>query len=443
MLVFPQLSANPNLRRSLLWPLGIVPLSMASTCEDGENRPIDPMSPQTSARAPLHQHTNSMSRHIRSPTKPSTSIHVASPRYVHQYRDLMDKQRQTFDEERALWHTERTELQEKIFQLEASLHRYQAISSSQVSSPIEANGSEKSHSFSPAAVDESRHTSTGDEFWRGSGGKSNARPKRTFSDSSNQSLKMEDRLPIISEDPNPHKPKAASFPIDSIGSGSLRKAGIRGIGTDKNLDGITFRKSSLAPSISESLTTPQPSLSNRSPSPTRVSPGSITIPPFLLTEPDDPYTKDAGHTPLARRSQYNPDGKPSALSSGLATPTEPEVDRPPLEPRASAVKVPSERTESYFPNLEEDMDGDVELQWPLGLKNDKAEDKTFLNELDSKLLQAARSKPAEPPERSESDKENVGEDKSFIQPEPEPKLRIKRSMNFGSQLGAANCGKGF
>ena len=400
------------------------------------------MSSQISDCVPLQPYANSASRRIRSPAKPSTSTHVASPHYVHQYRNLLDKQRQVFDEERALWQTERTELQEKIYQLEASLHRYQAISSSQVSSPIEANGFEKGHPFSPEAIDGSRHTSTGDEFWRGSGGKSNARPKRTFSDSSNQSSKLEDRLPMISEDPDSQKLKAASFPIDSIGSGSLRKASTRGIETDKDLDGITFRKSSLAPSITESLTTPE-SLLRRSPSPTRLSTKSNVFPPFLLTEPVDPYIKDAGHTPLARRSEYILDGKSSALSSTSATPTRPEVERPPLEPRASVFKVPSERTDSYFPNLEDEMDGDVELQEPLGLRNSKVEDKTFLTELDSKLLQAARSKTAEPPEPNESDKENVEEDKSFIQPEPEPKLRIKRSMNFGSQLGAANCGKGF
>lgn len=419
---------------------------MTSTGDNSANPPIYPVLSQNSDRVPSPHHASSTKRRITSPTKPSTSTHFASPRYVHQYRNLMDKQSRVFEEERALWHIERTELHEKIDQLEAALRRYQAISTSQVSSPIEANRLEKGYSFDKGAIDGSRHVSTGDEFWRGPGGKSNAQPTRTFSDSSHQSAKIDDRLPMISEDRNdPNLPnlKAASLPIGSIGSGGLLKASTRGIGTDKDLDGITFRKSSLTPSITESLATAHSLSSHRSPSPIRVSPRSIAIPPLFLTEQNDPYTKDAGHTPLARRSEYILDGKNGAVSSDFTTPTQPEVERPPLEPRASMVKVPSERADSYFPDSQEGLDEDAELQEPLGLKNNKAEDKIFLTELDSKLLQAARSNTLETPEPSDVDKENVGEDKSFIQPEPEPKLRIKRSMNFGSQFGAANCGKGF
>lgn len=397
------------------------------------------LSPRIQDRVPVPQPQSSVGRKA-SPTRTSTSFLVASPQYVHQYRTLMDHQRQVFDEERALWHTERSEMQERIARLEASLRRYQAISSSQVSSPIEANGSGKSSSWNSGHYDGLAKKFTGDEFWRGSGGKNDAQPTRTFTNAVDQSLKAEDRLPVIVENFVASRPKAASFSISAIDSRTLSKASTRGIGTDKNLDGITFRKSIPAPTITESLMRSQVSLPPQSSSPARVSSGSVPMLSSHLIGHPDPYTKDAGHTPLARRSEFNLDGGSSALSSGLATPTQSEIERPPLEPRVSAISMPSERADSYFPHIEGDNDGDTKLQEPLGLKdNDVANDK-FLDMVDSKLLQVVQSKTLEP---SEPDKENIGEGKSFDQPEPEPKLRIKKSMNFGSQFGASSCGKGF
>lgn len=346
----------------------------------------------------------------------------------------MDHQRQVFDEERALWHTERFEMQEMIARLEASLRRYQSISSSQVSFPIEANGSGKSSSWNSGHYDGLAKKFTGDEFWRGSGGKNDAQPTRTFTDPADQSLKAEDRLPVVVENSVASRPKAASFSISAIDPRTPTKASTRGIGTDKNLDGITFRKSIPAPTITESLMKSQVSL------PPQSSSGSVPIPSSHLIGHPDPYTKDAGHTPLARRSESNLDGGSSALSSGLATPTQSEIEQPPLEPRASSISMPSERADSYFPHTEGDNDGDTELQEPLGLKENEVANNKFLDMVDSKLLQVAQSKTLEP---SESDKENIDEGKSFDQPEPEPKLRIKKSMNFGSQFGASSCGKGF
>lgn len=121
------------------------------------------------------------------------------------------------------------------------------------------------------------------------------------------------------------------------------------------------------------------------------------------------------------------------------------------------VKIPCERQDSYFPPPKENEDGednvsdadadaDPELQGPLGLKNEVGGDQHFLHELDSKLLQAAKEETHSPPEGSVGDenKENRAEkeDEKFEQPEQEPKLRIKRSMNFGSQLGDRHCGRG-
>lgn len=249
----------------------------------------------------------------------------------------------------------------------------------------------------------------------------------------------------------------------------LRKPSVSGTELDKNLDGINFRSTTLSPVLAKKVMTPQ-SPSPRSPSPSRLSPRTIQLPSSKLEEPIDPYTKDAGHTPLARRTYLNGDGA-SSEGDG-ATPTQPELGRPPLEPHVSFAKLPSERSDSYFPvaedesQVEEDKsrdgedksrdekdrsrdaednsrDEDPELRGPLGLNNKQGEDNQFLNELDSKLLQAARSGSFSPPsvglDRKDFPKE---EGKDFEQPEPEPRLRIKRSMNFGSAFGAKTLGKG-
>ena len=397
--------------------------------EDSGDGSSQDLYPKMQDRVPAQQLWSSANQLSASPTMPISSL-VASPQYVQQYRTVMDHQRQVFEEERALWHTERSEMQEKIARLEASLGLYQVGCSSQGSSPIEPNGSGQSDSWN--YYNGVTKTFTGDEFWRGAGGKNDAQPKRTFANSADQSLNVENRLPMIVEESMAYRPKVDSFSISSIDSRPLGKASTPGIGTDKDLDGITFRTST------ESLMASRVSLPHQSPSPTGVSSGSMPKPSSLSRALADPYTKDAGHTPLARKSGYTLDGGLGTVSSELPTPIQPELERPPLEPHASAIQMPSERADSYFPtSTEGDNDGDTELQEPLGLMDNCAANDEFLNMVDSKLLRVAQSKTSDP---SESDKENM---ESFEQPEPEPPLRIKKSMNFGSQFGASSCGKGF
>ncbi|CAD6579033.1 MAG: hypothetical protein ASARMPREDX12_009044 [Alectoria sarmentosa] len=413
-------------------------------------------SPQ--GRLPRLPSLSSASRLPGSPLRISISSQVASARYVKQFQALMEHQRQTFDEERALWNTERTELHERIAQLEGSLRRYQAISSSDVSSPINnrTRGSQSNSSlWSPLSKDGSSHTSvtaTGDEIWRGP--KPDVQPTRTFSDPMPQASKRgdQDRLPSIAEDTTCGRKDSSDMqPV-------LYKPNVSGAEIDKNLDGINFKSITLSPVPARKVMTPQ------SPSPETPSPGTIQLPSSKLEAPLDPYTKDAGHTPLARRTFFNADGA-SSEGDG-ATPIQSETERPSFEPQVSVAKLPSERSDSYFPVAEEESrvekdksqngedeswdekddsgDEDPELKGPLGLDNGSGEDKQFLDELDSKLLQAARSETSSLPSVSMDDgasSEKAGE--TFEQPEHEPKLRIKRSMNFGSAFGAKTCGKGF
>ena len=237
----------------------------------------------------------------------------------------------------------------------------------------------------------------------------------------------------------------------------LHKPSMSSAAIDKNLDGINFRSSPLSQVSTKKVMTPQ-SPSPRTSSPSCLSPRTIQLPASKFEAPVDPYTKDAGHTPLAPRAYRNTDGA-SSVGDGT-TPTQHEMERPPLEPHASRAKLPSERSDSYFPISEKEFqhtnhdtqdsgdksrDEDPELNGPLGLdngKNEGEEDKHFLNELDSKLLQAAKSD-ALSPTGTDLDSDSPPEHgKSFEQPEHEPKLRIKKSMNFGSAFGAKPFGKG-
>lgn len=375
------------------------------------------------------------------------SSHTASPRYMRQFHAVIEHQREVHSEERALWHTERAELHEKIVQLEASLRRYQAISSSQVSSPVNKNASSKESSlWSLSSIDGPRHTSTsasatGEEVWRP---KTDVEPTRTFSDLSNQAAKVENRLPSISEDVTAASHRESTGSVSKSQSAPL-KPSVNVPQIDRNLDGITFKSSGPAPTKGNNIMTPQ-SPSPPSPSPSRISSSSIELPSSVLAEPQDPYTKDAGHTPLAPRSNLNTDGAASARSSNVTTPTQPETERPPLEPHTTSIRLPAERSDSYFPPTEDRPDdADPELSGPLGLKNIKGEDDKFLNELDSKLQRAASSDTLEPSAvagASDSDGSTGIDEKAFEQPEEEPKLRIKRSMNFGSAFGAKSIGKG-
>ncbi|KAK3167598.1 hypothetical protein OEA41_010725 [Lepraria neglecta] len=402
----------------------------------------------SSSRVPRQQTVASASRLPGSSSRSSPSPQPASARYIKQFHALMERQRQVHNDERALWIIERMELQEKVTQLENSLRRHEAISTSQVSSPVEKSGSGADSGFlSLLNPDGSRHTSTsttGDEPWRGP--KNAVQPTRTFSDDSTQSAKP-DRLPSIAENPLSSRRHRQSSEHSTDRPDTHHKPSIDGAEIDKDLDGITLKASGLTLSIApKNIMTPQ------SPSPAKVSPGTIELPPSTLGVPEDPYTKHAGHTPLVHGTYLNNDGASSTGSADVETPTQPEQERPPLEPQHSRVRLPSERSDSYFPTApKETYDEDPELQGQLGLTNDDSKDRPFLDAVDSKLEQAARKKRSEPDavagaadQEGEGDSGDKGgeEDKEFEQPEREPQLRIKRSMNFGSAFGFKNCGKG-
>ena len=404
-----------------------------------------PLYSRTNGQLPLQQPVSSASRMPNSPSHGSFSSHIASFKYVEQHRLFLEHQRQLHNEERELWHQERQELHAKISELETTVRQLQHRSNSDIISPTGVSGFALAPfgSFSSNRGSRTTSGSTGDEFWRGAGGKSDAVPTRTFSESSEYSTaRSDDRwMPSIAEDNNSGQ-AVVSRQTSHESPESHHKPSIDGAEIDKNLDGISFKPSAVAPSFVKSIITPQ------SPSPLQSSP--FSNPPEQSASEVlavvDPYIQDAGHTPLARGLS------PHVFSdnaSELATPTMSEQGSQVREPRPSIAisRQPNERSNSYFPPPPETIEEDPELAAPLGLQNQDSEDTNFLNELDSKLLQAAKSavfSPAETEQSSEPKKENNAEmdGKNFEQSENEPKLRIKRSMNFGSVFGAKKCGKG-
>ena len=407
---------------------------------------------RSDGQLPLQQQVSSASQMPASPAKGSFSTHIASSQYVAQHRTFVEHQRSLHDEERALWHLERQELHNKISELEATIRQLQSKSSVELNSPRGGIPPGTFGSFSSNRGSQTTSGSTGDEFWRGAGGKSDSIPTRTFSESSDFSTTIDERrMPSIAEHDSDGTPIASLAPISRVisheSSNSHHRPSIDGAKIDKNLDGISFKSAALPPFILKSVITPQSPSPLQSPLSTRHSPQRLELSASNLLEANKLYTKDAGHTPLARGASVYSNG-----TSDQVTPKLPDAEEGRFEPRPSVAvsRPPNERSDSYFPQAPEtidEADEDPILKDPLGLQNDKSGDKSFLGELDHKLLQVARSNTFSPSETSELEgpnKENKSQadDKSFDQPEPEPKLRIKRSMNFGSQFGAKSCGKG-
>ena len=378
----------------------------------------------------LHQVVSSASQMPVSPRKSPTARYISSQRHAQQYRLLMDHQRELFDEERRLWYTERLELYEKLSRLESSLRKYESLPSNQV--PFSPKNHSRVPIGGPIITTAPSFKSTGDEFWRGAGGKSDAQPTRVFSDSTNQTFEGE-KNHRLAENVVKQKPMVSSVQDSAVLAAQNRD--IQSI--NENLDGIIFKQNPKISSISQSLMTPQSPSPSQSTSSAHLYPKTDVALTSLLTEPYDIYTKDAGHTPIAPRHNHQLDG--SATLSVLVTPTKPENEKPPFEPHTSILRPPCERSDSYFPSVDEE-NGEVELKEPLGLTNNSHADKDFLEELNSKL-HAARFDTLGSLE-SNSTEQPTEEGPSIDEPEPEPPLRIKKSMNFGAPFGSAHYAKG-
>ena len=451
----------------LMSPTSFLPNVENAPPSDHRSRPPDPI--------PLQEPVSSASQIPNPQSKLRSGYrHLASRPYVEEYQELVDNLRQAHTKDRRLWQMEREELHERILELESELQLLrggQGINTTALTDVL-SNANLGALSAKPSL--KSSSDGTGREFWRGPGGMSDAHPTRTFSDTSSVSTFSNVHLPSISEDfDSTVRKKSAGSNTDSRPLSPLRQshrlASIPGDRVDANFDGISFKPSGLPPSIVKSIL---PSISGspsplNSPSPlTSLSPSSkpiaeprpklLNLPSSLLTA-DELRLEDAGHTPLARLVSDT-----SSDASSAVTPTSrvPEIERLPPEPYSTQdiVKPPHERRDSYFPAISESIDEDPILKEPLGLTNDKdgKEDHGFLNALDSKLLEAQRSSISDLASHLDHHEgstlgKTMSQNGAFSHngesgtrgdcDDSEPKLRIKRSINFGTVFGAANCGR--
>ncbi|MCJ1308009.1 hypothetical protein MMC25_001659 [Agyrium rufum] len=426
--------------------------------------------PFTSARQngtlPLQQRISSASEIPTSSRQPPHSSHVASMQYVEQCQRILERSREVHAEERALWQLERAELHARIGELELALRRMRSTTSSD-----ESTTSASTHGQSDMArsafgnyrlPQSSSRTSasTGDEYWRGAGGKVDAHPRRAFSDESSIHASGDHKMPSIAENGRP------MMESNRTREDSSHHASVDGAAIDKNLDGIMFKPSAVPDVVIRSLQNSASPSPLRSPSPSRSVPAPLDLSGSRRLAPEELLTKDAGNTPIATRRSHLRDSAASPTSSDILTPTTAKPDLSVRAPRPSIAPRPGEHSDTYFPPgdlavdddvLEEYEDTDPALKGPLSLQDPNGvDDRSFLSELNSKLEHVAKSRDISParehlsPPVVESSKENTkkstgGDDagEDFDEPEPEVRLKIKRSMNFGSQFGSSSFGTKF
>ena len=432
--------------------------SPPSFTTSAEATPVAERQARSNGLIPLQQPISSASRLPNASQNASSFSHTTSFKYIEQHRVVVERQRQLHDEEKALWNLERQELHSKISELESILQQLTGRKGSEfspLSAPMFPPRTFGSLTDSYSHGSRTTSESVGDEFWRGAGGKSDSIPTRTFSESSDYSIGKPDerRVPSIAKD------RRGSSMIESPDDISRQRShetdeqrprhSIDGASLHKDLDGISFKPTALQPTVVKCIITPQsPSPLHPSSPPfqgsTQRSPDISDASPSNILDVVDAYTKDAGHTPLVRIT--------SDHTSDQATPTTTEQMREP-RPSIAVSRRPNERSDSYFPHQRaititeaEEPAEDPALKAPLTLPPEETEDNPFLNELDSKLMQAARTSTLSPDSET-SGTGDTAEDESSDDVEkditdPEPKLKIKRSMNFGTLWGSRGCGRG-
>jgi hypothetical protein len=367
---------------------------------------------------------------------------MASQSYHDQTRVLMDQQRQVFEQERtlfaaerSLWNIERQELLGKIKDLEAALAERKAPTAVAETDGKDGDAAQRGASsrhgtfgsvnFGSSASSSRSTSGSRERFWEGPSSRSGSVASRTFS---NPQAPDDGRLASILENstststsPTKAIPSGnthtLSSPINQLdGTDHPRSQSVDVSTLEKGLDGIQLKAAAVAQAKIGQLQSPSPMLSPL----VKASSDSSGIPPSNLSPPHNPnLTKHAGHTPNA--SVF------SLEDSGQITPTQKEATHRPSMAAPLANRDANVQAE------------DPELKGPLGLLNEHDQDSAFLSELDSKLLQEARRiiYPSSSENSSNADPaEHDAEANSSIQPEPEVRLKFKRSINFGSAFGS-------
>ena len=388
-----------------------------------------------------------------------------------------EKERKHIDRERKLWETERELLQSRITELESALNkntsgrRRYSNDSTRSMVPSLRSVSGFSHFASHSnSVNGSRQTSeshTAPPVWEPE------QPKpasRVFSESDMAAInvfgqgennKPNGHLPSISEDAMLPALEREISPSTVPSSQHSEPVPVEKI--DPKLDGIVLKSTALQPSfqfMSPKVLTPQPQTPQRSPSPESKSNGlgaALHLPMDGMISPFDAKLKmHAGHTPMA----FTGNGPTGPMSGQSPDAPSPKQEKPPT-PVQTAKRPPprpTERSDSYFSatadddastekmadvETAEDEDQDPELKGPLTMSsnNEKGQSDAFLNTLNMKLLAEAH-KHIKSPESSTSDEKNreTKPPQDARDDDGGPRLRLKKSMNFGSAFGSNKCG---
>lgn len=391
--------------------------------------------------------------------------------YIEQSRALLDiqrknfeRERKTFEAERKLWDAERKMLLLKIADLELKsnqkLGNKRRYSNEHPSSSVQT--------FRSNFGNVSNFSSS--NFSKQSSAKSDHHPvwetpdmaavvTRVFPPETDKH-KSDQHLPSIAESGisptldgalspnrqpgNQHHSASVSIPIERL---------------DSSLDGINLKSTALPPSIVAKVISPS-EISPNSHSPGSRTPTGVAVTkapqvPTSLLIPSPPNLKtNAGHTPLAFEGSVTVSEGPSDVS----TPIRPqELSSAPAEPRP--VRPPTERADSYFPDISpqksESIDTfgaheplasameneDKELKGPLTMESDHKEgsDNAFLSELDAKLLMEAKRIISPQSDSTEPGPDDIARTEGDDL-EDGPRLRLKKSTNFGSAFGSSDCG---
>lgn len=346
-------------------------------------------------------------------------------------------QEKLYKEQKQLWEKEREHLINTIHQLEDRL--FMKKDSVNLISPTS-----RWNSYAGTLPPEQapRVSNVRGTAWQGS----ETKPSRTSSDTTPTGSKPTGRLPSIPE--TSERKKNVEFDTGSLSEPRRSSAiTVAGESISPDLEGINFKNLPLllpgekqrvtdsATESSSSLRSPSP-LTSATPPPPAVEPRPklIDVPEATLNA-ESLYTKDAGHTPLAHVIGDDP----AASSVKVSPPGPAEIEKPPFEPAPTA-KPPAELSDSYFPPARGDLkenaqegppDEDPALEGPLALSSahNKAEDANFLDKVNSQLEATQLiDGPSDPGGKQ-------GNDQGDADGDGEPKLRIKRSMNFGAPLG--------
>ncbi|KAK5077592.1 hypothetical protein LTR70_009612 [Exophiala xenobiotica] len=381
-------------------------------------------------------------------TNPTPEVDLTA--YFVQCRSLNEQLRKTHEEERKTWEIERTALHTRIADLEFRLNKANGGRRRRLSN--DHTGARPSKPdfhvpFTSGAMNGVRHHGN------------------TISTDPIEHLKHHDGRPIWEpESPVPatrvfsHDEDVQHLPSISE-DGPLQDLSLQTSHEnmpipiqhiDETLDGIIVRPQGVRSSFSKIMSPIVVTSPARSPSPAKqaAEPPVLHLNASSLLDPlDTKLTRYAGHTPLAFdgpiSSNVTTEGEPTPREEGPVAPL--SSTRPPLRPSENSDSyfstnnihdIPEEATEEVgerTPQLE--PADDPALTGPLMLDASGKSEAShhFLEELDHKLYDEVRKSmsnspalsPARTAESSKTDDDNI------------PRLRLKKSTNFGSAFGVS------